>query len=302
MSLYDKYGDEFDSLIIRSLSVCPNNKKSVLRFDNMPQRSGYLQYHLAKEMDYVTFDTFDTFHRKKKSNLMLHEDEIVHNYNHEETIMKKQYLKDLHNEGQQLLSNLIPDTYKLIKFNPGLYQSQLVELSGFTKDKMNDNNFAFVTIFDIMKSQNIIDDCKENNHRYFGCIENKPYKPFEYFEPQKNMSKYEAQFADYLKRKNINFEQQVRIPECKNKKALPFDFVVYIDDMEIFVEIDGQQHYEFNKHFHGTQDGFAKMKKRDQIKNNFAKEQELLFFRIRYDEDIVETFEKKLKALGIKIN
>lgn len=56
----------------------------------------------------------------------------------------------------------------MIRDNPDKYQSALVRLSGFTNDVMNDNNYAFVTIFDIMRSQNLIKKVDQYGHDKIG--------------------------------------------------------------------------------------------------------------------------------------
>lgn len=60
---------------------------------------------------------------------------------------------------------------------------------------------------------------------------------------------------------------------------LYFDF--WVRELNIFFEVQGQQHQEFNKHFHGDIDGFRSSKKRDNLKKEWIE---------KYDHHLVEIF------------
>ncbi len=126
-----------------------------------------------------------------------------------------------------------------------------------------------VTIFDIMNDQKIIKKYKLNNHTFFTCLENKEYIQVPYIDSKKSMSKNESLFAEYLKKKCYSFRQQVKVPGCKYINDLPFDFLVIIDDIEIYVEIDGKQHYVWIPYFHKLEEDFQLQQKRDRIKDKF---------------------------------
>lgn len=58
----------------------------------------------------------------------------------------------------------------------------------------------------------------------------------------------------------------------KNKrtgKYLPYD--IYIPERNIFIEINGIQHYKFVKYFHRTKENFNYSKEKDKMKRKFAK-------------------------------
>lgn len=65
-----------------------------------------------------------------------------------------------------------------------------------------------------------------------------------------------------------------------------FDF--YIKDLKIFIEVQGRQHTRFVRHFHGDKEGFIKSKKRDNLKIEYAQEENILFIQIHYDEKLTE--------------
>lgn len=291
MTLYDEYHIKIENLITNSLSISPNNKMNVLRFDNLPKHGGYMQYYFTKNINNIHFDELE-----KRSNIILDFEKINESYNIS-TENKTVDIIKLHNDGQQLISEIIPKVYQLIKDNPNIYQAKLVELSGFTKDTLKDNNRTMVTIFDIMIHQGMITKYKESKNTYFNCLKEKEYKTFDYVEYKNAKSKYEAEFADYLKKQKMPFKQQVTLQGCKYKKLLPFDFVVNVNGTELYIEIDGRQHYEFTPYFHKTIEDFNLQQIRDKIKDNFAKEKDLNFLRIRYDQDMINVFEEKCKEL-----
>lgn len=102
MKLYDKYILRLQDLVETSLAITPNNKKNVLRFDNLKKQSGWLQYSIAKNIDTIHFDNYKyDDKRNSKSNLFLTEDNIVKNYfDSSTTSEKKDYSVKLHDEGQ----------------------------------------------------------------------------------------------------------------------------------------------------------------------------------------------------------
>lgn len=83
----------------------------------------------------------------------------------------------------------------------------------------------------------------------------------------------------YLYDGGFNFEEQYRIPECRNKRALPFDFVVFKNNqIQCLIEYQGIQHYEpkwGRKQLEMTQF-------RDKIKFDFCQKNGIKLIRIPY--------------------
>lgn len=296
MSIGDQYIPEINKLILRSLSVQPNSKTAVVRFDNLKQHSGYIQWNFEKNLKKeVIFDdyNYDDTKRNTKSNVMINgdDDNLILTYQNCLTTREKlAENKKIHDMGQQLNREICYKLYELIRQNKDKYQAEICELAGFGKDVMNDNNQVCVTWLNMMVEQKILKKYKKDNHVYYECIENKLYEPFPYYESVATNSKLEAQFAEILKKYDINFEQQKIIPECVYKKPLRFDFCVYYLDCEVYVELDGPQHFEWIPFFHKTEKEFRQQQKRDKIKNEYMKDNDILFLRIRYDEDMEEKF------------
>lgn len=111
--------------------------------------------------------------------------------------------------------------------------------------------------------------------------------------PKCSKSKGELAIENVLCKLGIDYESQFTFKDCKNIRPLPFDF--YIPSKNICIEYDGEQHFKpirFDKHNkRGTpQERFEELKIRDEIKNNFCKDNKIKLIRIPYTEfDNIET-------------
>ena len=92
-------------------------------------------------------------------------------------------------------------------------------------------------------------------------------------------SRGELQICDYLKRHNIEYIQQFRFDDCKDKNTLPFDF--YLPNYNMLIEYDGRQHYESVDIF-GGEEQLKLQQKHDKIKDDFCKENGISLLRIPY--------------------
>lgn len=97
-----------------------------------------------------------------------------------------------------------------------------------------------------------------------------------------------------LKQKNIKFETQKTFKGCVSKNKLPFDF--YLSDYNTCIEFDGVQHFH-PIGFWGGEEGLKSNKKRDKIKTDFCKANNIKLVRIKYDQidDIEKIINKILK-------
>jgi Zn ribbon nucleic-acid-binding protein len=119
-------------------------------------------------------------------------------------------------------------------------------------------------------------------------------------------SKGEQNIAKYLQTNNINYIQEYRLTDCKNKTGyiLPFDF--YLPDYNLLIEYDGEQHFE-PVTFGGIPQekalkNFKKQEIRDKIKNDYCILNNLPLLRIPYWEfnNIEEILNNKLNELEVK--
>ena len=115
----------------------------------------------------------------------------------------------------------------------------------------------------------------------------------------KNRSKGEQVIKEWLDLNDYNYIEQYRIKECKNKRALPFDFAVFENNKLIFlIEFDGEQHeivkFNFNSEGEALKN-FNNQQENDKIKNEFCKNNKIPLIRIKYNKhQKFELFKEKI--------
>jgi len=83
-------------------------------------------------------------------------------------------------------------------------------------------------------------------------------------------------------------------------QTLYFDF--YLKELNILIEVQGAQHYEYNKHFHGNREGFVSSKRRDNLKKEYCELERMALVIIPYNEKVdkkklLHKFSKALEKL-----
>lgn len=107
------------------------------------------------------------------------------------------------------------------------------------------------------------------------------------------MSKGEEKIAFILKANNIIFEAEKTFTDLKKGKYR-YDF--YLPCLNILIEFDGAQHFEFNKYFHKDRQGFIQSQGRDRRKNSYALARGIPLYRIPYyDLDKLNNFSDLLQ-------
>lgn len=100
-----------------------------------------------------------------------------------------------------------------------------------------------------------------------------------------------------LESKKIIYEKEYKFKDCKYKRELPFDF--YIKDINLCIEVDGEQHYKPVKFgeisIEESEKRFKKQQKKDNIKNQYCKNNNIELLRIPYwDFNKEETYKIKI--------
>lgn len=104
--------------------------------------------------------------------------------------------------------------------------------------------------------------------------------------PHCKNSKGENIIDNFLINNNINYIRQKRFSDCKYKKLLRFDF--YIPANNICIEFDGLQHFKSREFFGGIKK-YDDLKIKDNIKNEYCKNNNINLIRISYKEiNIIE--------------
>lgn len=103
----------------------------------------------------------------------------------------------------------------------------------------------------------------------------KKYCPICYY----NKSHGEIIINTYLTNIKINYHRQFIFPDLPKRL---FDF--YIPSLNLTIEFDGQQHYEFIPFFHKTKEKFEERKQFDEEKNKYCLDKGINLLRIPYNE------------------
>lgn len=92
-----------------------------------------------------------------------------------------------------------------------------------------------------------------------------------------NNSKLENHLRNILLQYSINFKQNKKYDNCRNKLPLPFDF--YLPDLNTLIECDGIHHRKPVEHF-GGEDRFEYQKNNDQIKTKWCLDNNIILHRV----------------------
>jgi len=106
-----------------------------------------------------------------------------------------------------------------------------------------------------------------------------------------NASKGEARISEILNKHDINFIREHSFGDCRNIYPLPFDF--YLPENEIFIEFQGNEHYESIKFF-GGDEKFKQRQINDKIKREYCKDKKLIEIPYWEFDNIEEILTKEL--------
>lgn len=107
-------------------------------------------------------------------------------------------------------------------------------------------------------------------------------------------SKGEKRIREYLETKGINYKEEYTFKDLININPLRYDFGILDNEGNLLglIEYDGRQHFEMTGYFGGLEE-FELYQERDQIKNEYAKKNDIPLLRIPYTQ-----YEKIEKILG----
>lgn len=107
----------------------------------------------------------------------------------------------------------------------------------------------------------------------------------------------ERKIRIFLEENNIGYYSQYRFPDCRDKRELPFDF--YLPYHNLCIEFQGIQHFKsINFRHSGNYTDLKAQKRRDFIKKDYCKNNNIKLVEINYNEinDIENILEKTLIA------
>ena len=97
--------------------------------------------------------------------------------------------------------------------------------------------------------------------------------------PECNKRLGERLIRNYLINNLIEYIEQYKFKDCKNKRCLPFDF--YLPEFNILIEFDGIQHSK-SVQFFGGEEKFKQQQINDDIKNKYCVSNNIKLIRIPY--------------------
>jgi len=116
--------------------------------------------------------------------------------------------------------------------------------------------------------------------------------------PKCKESRGEKKVCHYLEKMKIKYLTQKVFKDCKDKRALPFDF--YLPDNNTLIEFDGRQHYQTLKYREDKYSNLLYQQKHDKIKNDYCVDSNIMLIRIPYWE--INNVEKILDDILINKN
>jgi len=118
--------------------------------------------------------------------------------------------------------------------------------------------------------------------------------------PRLTMSQLEIEAEKVMDKFHINYETQKTFEGCTYKIKLRYDF--YLTDYNICLEMDGRQH-ELPVEAWGGEKSLEETKKKDKIKNEYCKKNNIGLIRIPYNKinHIQDIILQELQALSISL-
>jgi very-short-patch-repair endonuclease len=105
--------------------------------------------------------------------------------------------------------------------------------------------------------------------------------------PSCTSSKGELKIRNYLQKNNIQYKQEKNFKGCRDRGLLRFDF--YLPNYNLCIEYDGEQHFMESEAFHKGGESLENTQRKDQIKNEYCKNNNINLLRIPYwEKDNIE--------------
>lgn len=164
------------------------------------------------------------------------------------------------------------------RFNFEQASKQLNEISNGKIKLVHFSGMKYVATFKCCKCENVWRTTASNVFNHLsGC-------------PTCFSSKGEKAIGEYLKKHHMAFQGQFRLVTCKDKKTLPFDFVVFNRDgsLNSLIEYQGYQHFinpfQYKKNDFINKESVLKTQKHDAMKLSFCKKHGIQLIHIDHPQ------------------
>lgn len=142
--------------------------------------------------------------------------------------------------------------------------------------EINGDKYTYENLFYVNNNTKVLVTCKKHGD-FLASPENLLYNKSGC--PICKESKGEIMIAKYLDEHNINYLREYTFKNLKNVLPLRVDF--YLEDRNLVIEFDGEQHYNYKPDYHKTFCGFIKTRNRDIIKNKYCEDNNIKLLRLR---------------------
>jgi len=268
--IHEAFGD-IKSNIAKILTVHPTycNRIEKLITNNTKSSKGYIAWSLINGQTPI----IETWHSKPNLHAKC---EFLRG----DTEANGDFLREMQSNMQIPWSNLRTAIYDVIR-SGNISQAELANRYDlhFKDSKGKHANLAISGILHCMLDENLIEKCGKKGTSPIYKIGKQSEPIIEPFVCRKgNSSEGESRVAHFLDDRGISYTFQKKFPTCKDKRPLPFDFIV--DDLCLAIEVDGDQHRRRIEFFHRDDAAFTTLQAHDAIKDKFV-EEELCYHMLR---------------------
>ena len=113
--------------------------------------------------------------------------------------------------------------------------------------------------------------------------------------------------SKYVDTKDIQRQHRLYIFDeiCNINRTVFVDF--YIKSLNLIIEYDGEQHFKFLPHFHGSEDRYINQVNRDKCLNEYCKSNSIKLLRISYKdnnrlEEVIKVYFEEGKDIATKVD
>lgn len=205
-----------------------------------------------------------------------------------ETIIRREYVDNKKSivqiakqlrTGRQYVKGYL--TRMNISIRPGISNSGLLTREDFINKSIgiHGNRYDY-SLFEYKgDAQKGIIICKK--HGQFNQRPNNHYK--NQGCPKCKMSHGETNIENYLLGRNIEYQNQYRFEDCRNKNPLPFDFAVWTNGNLGLIEYNGEQHYK-QSIWKNKYNILERTQLHDKIKKDYCAENNIPFLVISFKD------------------
>lgn len=192
-------------------------------------------------------------------------------------------------------NNLREKRSLLLSSKKGKYSKEQIQ------NILHSKSFKLLTENPSGKAKDTIEvECEHCGRRKSLSLHNFLYYDYRCANCKNSFSKGENLVKNILEKLEVEYSQNYKFGDCKDKNTLPFDF--YLPRYNCCIEYQGCQHYSEKEYKNLTRGsnrggGFESLQKRDQIKRDYCKGNNILYielFDYQSEQEIKNILKEKI--------